>query len=166
LGALSDALETTFLPFRRYVLGRHLCLQPTPAVASAAVAAAEDAAIMPGDSGSMRFVDAVIADFLETGAAAEAAAASPAEADRLMEAIDRLPAADRAIVREKVRDQIAQARESERQRPGAFVEVRRPHRLSLSSSASGERRRPRLGCRRLSQLCYWTHLIRRSRGHA
>ena len=75
-GALSDALETTFLPFRRYVLGRHLCLQPTPAVASAAVAAAEDAAIMPGDSGSMRFVDAIIAGFLEPGAAAEAPAAS------------------------------------------------------------------------------------------
>jgi hypothetical protein len=126
---LSPALETTFLPFRRYVLGRHLCLPsaPTPAVASADVAATEDAALMPGGSGSMRFVQGIIDDFLESGAPAEAAAASAAEPDRLMEAIDRLPAADRAILRERVRDEIAQARESELQRPGAFVEVRRPH---------------------------------------
>ena len=44
-----------------------------------------------------------------------------------MEAIDQLPPADRAILRQKVHEEIAQAREIELQRPGAFVEVRRPH---------------------------------------
>jgi hypothetical protein len=126
---LSPALETTFLPFRRYVLGRHLCLPPAPAVASAAVAAAEDAAIMPAGSGSMRFVDSIIADFLATSGApeAEAGASLAAEPERVIEATDQLPPADRAILREIVRAEIAEARESELQRPGAFVEVRRPH---------------------------------------
>jgi hypothetical protein len=125
---LSPALETTFLPFRRYVLGRHLCLQPvpTPAASSEAVAAA-DAGLMMGDGSSMRFVEGIVADFLESGAAVEAAAPLAAEPEMVMQAISRLAPADRAILREKVRDEIAQARENERQQPGAFVEVRRPH---------------------------------------
>ena len=79
----------------------------------------------------MRFVDSIIADFLETGAAteaeAEAAASLADEPERVMEAIEQLSPADRAILRQRVDETIAQAREAEQQRPGAFVEVRRPH---------------------------------------
>jgi hypothetical protein len=124
---LSPALETAFLPFRRYVLGRHLCLEPVPMPAASAEAVAAAEAGMSGEGTSMRFVDGIIAEFLETSAAVEAAAPLAAEPEMVMQAIDRLAPADRAILRERVSDEIAQARQIERQQPGAFVEVRRPH---------------------------------------
>jgi hypothetical protein len=82
---------------------------------------------MMGEGTSMRFVDGIVADFLESSAAAEAAARLAAEPEMITQATDQLAPADRAILREKVRDEIAQARADERQQPGAFVEVRRPH---------------------------------------
>ena len=83
---LSPALEESFLPFRRYVLGHHLCPPPAPAVAAAPAEADVEAALAfeeaprARSASSMRFVDAIVADFVATSAPSAAAAAPAAAA--------------------------------------------------------------------------------------
>jgi hypothetical protein len=136
---LSPALEESFLPFRRYVLGHHLCPPPEPpapavaalggfAEADAALAALEDVPA-PRSPGVMRFVDAIVADFV---AAPTEAAGAPADAmdeqpARAAEAIAQLDPVAREALRQRVHRAIAEARREEQDFPGAFVEVRRPH---------------------------------------
>jgi hypothetical protein len=132
---LSPALEDHFLPVRRYILGRHLCpeaIPPAPVVAAldadAAITALEEAPA-PRSAGAMRFVDAIVADFVAapTEAAGAAAAAADEQPARAAEAIAQLDAAAREALRQRVHRVIAEARREEQNVPGAFVEVRRPH---------------------------------------
>jgi hypothetical protein len=118
--SLSPALENHFLPVRRYVLGRHLCSDLGPAV-TASIASASP------PPNPMRFVDRAVSEFVsrQSPAAGTSEAASGGQA--LRSASTRLSPADRASLRAQVRSQIAQAREAERRKEGAFVPVRRPH---------------------------------------
>jgi hypothetical protein len=77
----------------------------------------------------MRFVDAIVADFVAapTEAAGAAAAAADEQPARAAEAIAQLDAAAREALRQRVHRVIAEARREEQNVPGAFVEVRRPH---------------------------------------
>jgi hypothetical protein len=127
---LSPALENSFLPVRRYILGRHLCPPPAPAVAAAD--AEVEAALAFGEvptarsAEAMRFVDAIVAGFV--GMPAPSAAAAPAAAaDEQAAAIDQLDPVARDALRQRVHRAIAEARRVEQSVPGAFVEVRRPH---------------------------------------
>jgi hypothetical protein len=131
---LSPALEESFLPFRRYVLGHHLCPPPeAPAVASAEVEAEAEAALAfeevpeARSAASMRFVDAIVADFLATTAPSAAPAALAAAADEQAAAIGQLSPVAQDALRQRVHRAIAEARRREQIEPGAFVEVRRPH---------------------------------------
>jgi hypothetical protein len=131
---LSPALEDHFLPVRRYILGRHLCPEEPPTGASVALLApaAGPVAGAPLDrSGAMRFVDAMVADFVATRAPSGVAGAPAAAADEqpalAMAAIGELDPVARDALRQKVHDEIAEARRLEQNVPGAFVEVRRPH---------------------------------------
>jgi hypothetical protein len=131
---LSPALEEHFLPVRRYILGRHLCPAAPPADQSVAMLApgAGPAIGVPLDrSDAMRFVDAVVADFVTTRApigAAGAPAARAAEQSALATAsIGQLDPVARNALRQKVHREIAEARRLEQNVSGAFVEVRRPH---------------------------------------
>jgi hypothetical protein len=136
---LSPALEESFLPFRRYVLGHHLCPPPeapAPVVAAvgglteadAALAALEEAPA-PRSPGVMRFVDAIVADFAAapTEAAGAPAAATAEQPARAAEAIAQLDPVAREVLRQTVHRAIAQVRREEQSMPGAFVEVWRPH---------------------------------------
>jgi hypothetical protein len=132
---LSGALEESFLPFRRYVLGRHLCPGALPA-AAALVVAAETGGPAPANvadarQGSMRFVDTLISGYLagrqpiqEAAVSAAPAAESP---DMVMVAARLLAPPEQDVLRQKVHEAIAEARRLEQQLPGAFVETRRPH---------------------------------------
>jgi hypothetical protein len=126
---LSPALEDHFLPVRRYILGHHLCPPPAPAVAVAAADAALAFEEVPGarTASAMRFVDAIVADFVATPAPSAAAAAPAAAADEEAAAIAQLDPVTRDALRRKVHEEIAEARRFEQTVPGAFVEVRRPH---------------------------------------
>jgi hypothetical protein len=131
---LSPALEESFLPFRRYVLGHHLCPPPeAPAVASAEVEAEAEAALAfeevpeARSAASMRFVDTIVADFLATTAPGAAPAALAAAADEQAAAIGQLSPVAQDALRQRVHRAIAEARRREQIEPGAFVEVRRPH---------------------------------------
>lgn len=120
--SLSPALEDDFLPFRRYVMGRHLCPPTAPAPESTSEQ-------MVAEATSMRFLDDTIATyFTSKGQDGPEAAASQSDGNgMLMAATKELDAADRMTLRSKIIEQIAEARSSERRRPGAFVETRRPH---------------------------------------
>jgi hypothetical protein len=136
---LSPALEESFLPFRRYVLGHHLCPPPeapAPVVAAVAGLAEADAALAaleevpaPRSPGVMRFVDAIVADFVAapTEVAGAPAAAMEEQPARAAEAIGQLDPVAREALRQRVHRAIAEARREEQSVPGAFVEVRRPH---------------------------------------
>jgi hypothetical protein len=133
---LSPALENSFLPVRRYILGHHLCPPPAPpgpAVAAAAADAEVEAALAFGEvprargPESMRFVDAIVADFAPTPATSAAAAAPAAAAEEQAAAISQLDPVARDALRHRVHDAIAAARRVEQNTPGAFVDVRRPH---------------------------------------
>jgi hypothetical protein len=132
--ALSPALEEHFLPVRRYILGRHLCPAAPPTGAAVALLAPAAGPVVgaPLDrSGAMRFVDAMVADFVATRAPSGVAGAPAARADEqaavAMAAMDQLDPVARDALRQKVHDEIAEARTLEQNVPGAFVEVRRPH---------------------------------------
>jgi hypothetical protein len=131
---LSPALEDHFLPVRRYILGRHFCPATTPPgpVAALAPEAGLLGDVLVARSGAMRFVDSIVADFVAapgprgvTGAPAAPAGEQPAIATAA--AISRLDPAARDALRQKVHEEIAEARRREQIEPGAFVEVRRPH---------------------------------------
>lgn len=133
---LSPALEDNFLPVRRYILGRHLCpeVAPTP---SAVAALEADAALALEEApaartaAAMRFVDAIVSNFVATrapgGAAGAPAAAGDERAALAAPEIDQLDPVTRGALRQKVHQEIAEARRLEQNTPGAFVEVRRPH---------------------------------------
>jgi hypothetical protein len=127
---LSPALETGFLPFRRYVLGRHLCRDAGPAVVAAVEPGSGPEAATAGPAGEygMRFVDSIVSTFVAaSGAGAMAAEASGAGGASLVAMAEQLEPAQQDALRRKVREEIADARSLERQRPGAYVEQRRPH---------------------------------------
>ncbi|HEX6014689.1 MAG TPA: hypothetical protein VFY87_23430 [Geminicoccaceae bacterium] len=127
---LSPALETSFLPFRRYVLGRHLCKDAGPAVVAAVEPGSgpETATTGPAGEYGMRFVDSIVSTFVAASSGSAAAAeASGAGGPSLVARAEQLEPAQRAALRRKVREEIAQARSLERQRPGAYVEQRGPH---------------------------------------
>jgi hypothetical protein len=127
---LSPALEGHFLPVRRYILGQHLCpAAPSEQLMASEALTAETPAV---PRRPMRFVDAVVADFFATRRPLEATgapAASTAErtAPAMAARISQLAPAERNALRQKVRQEIAEARQLERNIPGAFVENRRPH---------------------------------------
>ena len=75
----------------------------------------------------MRFVDAIVADFVATSAPSAAAAAPAAAADEQAAAIGQLDPVARDALRQRVHQAIAEERREEQSMPGAFVEVRRPH---------------------------------------
>src|SRR5262249_17793707 len=102
--SLSPALQDSFLPFRRYVLARHLCGTGEPEVAALAPEA-------PAAMRSMRFID-------------EPPTAAPPS---LLALPPSAPAAIHQAARLQTRAEIARAREIEMQFPGAFVERRRAH---------------------------------------
>jgi hypothetical protein len=131
---LSPALENHFLPVRRYILGRHLCPAAPPAEPTVALLAPEAGPVVgvPVDrSGAMRFVDAMVADFVATRAPSGVAGAPAAPADEqpvlAAAAIGQLDPVARDALRQKVHQEIAEARRIEQNVSGAFVEVRRPH---------------------------------------
>lgn len=130
---LSPALEDHFLPVRRYILGRHLC-PAAPADEPVALLAPEAGPVVGVPavrSGAMRFVDAVVADFVTTRAPSGVARAPAAPADEqpalAAAAIGQLDPVARDALRQKVHEEIAEARRLEQNVSGAFVEVRRPH---------------------------------------
>jgi hypothetical protein len=132
--ALSAALEDQFLPFRRYLMGRHLCadLQPatTPATPTPTGEPTDPYALVLADQGvdtsqvqtSTRYVDAVVGAFVGAGG-------DPAGlADRSRSAMTSdLSEAQREGVRSTVARTIDAARAIELRTPGAYVETRRPH---------------------------------------
>jgi hypothetical protein len=88
---LSPALENSFLPVRRYILGRHLCPPPeeaAPVVAAADARAEADAALAledvpaPRGAGAMRFVDAIVDDFVAAPTETAGAPAAATEEQR------------------------------------------------------------------------------------
>ena len=127
---LSPALETSFLPVRRYILGRHLCEGEQAVAAVEPAAGAESMSPRVASDYSMRFVDEIVASFTQSGAAAklESAKAAADAGEPLHLAVARqLAPAQRVVLRVKLREEIARARSQERQGPGAYIEQRRPH---------------------------------------
>lgn len=134
---LSPALETSFLPFRRYLMGRHLCdvtqPAPAPAVAAAATAAPATPTGSQASSVSVRFTDQIIREALvgsSTGPAPAASANTAAGADDanlLAQAAANLNDAQREALRQTLAREIGSMRRIEENTPGAFVEVRRSH---------------------------------------
>jgi hypothetical protein len=134
---LSPALEEAFLPVRRYIMGRYLCETldeapaPEPAPALEAVPEPYVAAIartgVPVQAvlESASYLDQIVGAYAEqvTGRAPalEAPGASVAAA------VGEMSPAERGALRARVYDAIRAARAIELQRPGAFVETRRPH---------------------------------------
>lgn len=119
---ISEALSERFLPFRRYVMARHLC-GVSPAVETAVAAASSDAATpsaMQSPLRNMRFVENILTNFQSKAGAAPVAAA----ADETAKA-NASESAQSAF--ERVHATIAEARRLEQRVPGAFVQTRRAH---------------------------------------
>jgi hypothetical protein len=125
---LSAALEDHFLPVRRYILGRHLCLPPEALVVAGAEQPEVEAALpfeqVPGagppNVPSMRFVDALVADFTATAPPSAAAAAPEAAAEERAAAIAQLSPVEQDALRQMVHRAIAAARRVEQNTPGAL----------------------------------------------
>jgi hypothetical protein len=135
---LSPALEDAFLPFRRYVMGRHLCAD-LPVISETETTPPEGYEMLLSERSvdvqsvatSQRSVSELIGNYLfsvsgearttfdEGRTTGVAAAAS--------EAMDEISRAQRRTLRLTVSRAIDAAREIERRTPGAFVETRRPH---------------------------------------
>ncbi|MES2666514.1 MAG: hypothetical protein V4712_10470 [Pseudomonadota bacterium] len=133
--ALSAALTDSFLPFRRYVMGRHLCADLPPPAApdedmpAPYAQALSDAGIdVPAVATSARFVDAVMADYLSGLGKTAATGALSDGAKSALALAGTLDAGERAGLQMAVSRAISVARSIElEQVPGAFVETRRPH---------------------------------------
>ncbi len=130
---LSPALETSFLPFRRYLMGRHLCDVTQPAAPSAVAAATTAAPVgTEATTASVRFTDDIVRDALVesvTGSAAAAPAPTTGvdDANLLAQATANLNDAQREALRQTLAREIGSMRRIEENSPGAFVEVRRSH---------------------------------------
>lgn len=141
---LSPTLTDAFLPFRRYVLSRYLCKARalTPHLAAAdnyepfgdmpelrTVAAAVGEELVDETANGGYFIDDLVAQFAAGAGVAQpvVAADATALADSVNRNLDALTPEQLAALREKVNHAISLARSIEQQRPGAFVETRRPH---------------------------------------
>lgn len=136
--ALSPALEDVFLPFRRYVLGRHLCKDlvpaspppPSPDIYEGILA--ERSVEVEAVATSERYLSQVIGAYLgSVGRSMPEAVAGTERIAEMTEPIDsavgELSEGQRQGLRNTVSQAIDAARTIERQTPGAFVETRRPH---------------------------------------
>ncbi|MCA0997670.1 hypothetical protein [Alloyangia pacifica] len=136
--SLSPALENAFLPFRRYVMGRHLCTE-LQATEDPVPTALEDYKMMLSERGvdvrsvatSERYVSEVIGTYLSSvGRQARTTfddGQSSGVAVAVNEAMSGLSRSQRETLRLTVARAIDAARAIERQTSGAFVETRRPH---------------------------------------
>ena len=134
---LSPALTEVFLPFRRYLMGRHLCgAMDAPMIAAVATSPGEpgltvaEMALLRDPRYTNDIVESFMAAAGETVAQPMTAAAptsADAPSDILMQAASVLDEPARETLRLKLRDEIAARRRIEAQLPGAFVETRRPH---------------------------------------
>jgi hypothetical protein len=145
---LSPALLNALLPFRRYVLSRFLCepasAEPAPepgpiagddgiyATPKTVMARTVGADIAEEANSGAYFVDALVGRFAaDAGASVPqpvAAGAPMRERSRQVnQIIANMNPAELAALRKRVDSAISLARIIELQRPGAFVEARRPH---------------------------------------
>lgn len=129
---LSPALTDQFLPFRRYIMGQHLCkdLQPAtepptePTIPDPyAMVLAEKNVKVEQVATSARYPDAVIEDLLSGDASRPSGLSTAPVGD-----MTKLSEAERQGIRMRVGQAIDAARTIERElTEGAFVETRRPH---------------------------------------
>lgn len=145
---LSPALLNALLPFRRYVLSRFLCepasTEPAPepgpiasddglyATPKTVMARTVGADIAEKANSGAYFVDALVGSFAANAGTSlpqpVAIGAPMRERSRQVnQIIANMSPAERAALRKRVDSAISLARIIELQRPGAFVEARRPH---------------------------------------
>lgn len=143
---LSPSLAEAFLPFRRFVLSRYLCTSnAVPEVAAGephesdsqalnieAVSRVVGPTLVQKAVNGSHFIGEMINEFAaNAGVVGEVPVSAEGglnrDEDRVNKIIARMPESDLEVLREKASDAIALARKIELQRPGAFVETRRPH---------------------------------------
>jgi hypothetical protein len=131
---LSPALETAFLPVRRYIMARFLCetlgvgapveTEPQPVPEPYALLLAQRSLPTEALAQGGRYLDEIIGVYARENAPQPTAAADVTAVRSIMQ--DMTPGG-RYALRARVSSAIDAARAIEQQRPGAFVETRRPH---------------------------------------
>jgi hypothetical protein len=132
--SLSPALETAFLPVRRYIMARFLCEtlgveapvepEPQPVPEPYALLLAQRSLPTGSVTQGGRYLDEIIGDYAQEIAPQPTAAADVTAVRSTMQAMSP---GERYALRARVSSAIDAARAIEQQRPGAFVETRRPH---------------------------------------
>ena len=135
--SLSPALTEVFLPFRRYLMGRHLCgTDVAPMIAAVATPSREPAptAAEMALVHDPRYANDIVESFMAAAGEpvaqpmmAAATASADAPSDILIQAASVLDEPAREALRRELREEIAVRRRIEEQLPGAFVRTRRPH---------------------------------------
>jgi hypothetical protein len=115
---LSEALKDHFLPVRKLIMGTELCKAlPEPA---------EGAGIMSVDVAAAAYsIDNTIAAF--ASAQGNVGTMNVGGPEPALDMFNALPVEDKAVLTEKLADEIGAERDAEQKMPGAFVESRRPH---------------------------------------